>query len=86
MATVNKEVTGSLMCSDCDVWYHVDCQGSGIATFVILVQSKVKSMQRSGTEGIRTQIQPSKPKREKSKIKYNQNTRRTYGQPNEQLI
>ena len=47
---------------------------------------KVKSMQRSGTEAIRTQIQPSKPKREISKITNSQNTTRTYGQPSEQLF
>ena len=36
---------------------------------------KVKSMQRSGTEAIRTQIKPSKPKREVSKITNSQNTK-----------
>ena len=44
------------------------------------------SMQRSGTEAIRTQIQPSKPKREIAKITNSQNTKRTYGQPSEQLF
>ena len=43
-------------------------------------------MQRSGTEAIRTQIQPSKPKREITKITNSQNTKRTYGQPSEQLF
>ena len=43
-------------------------------------------MQRSGTEAIRTQIQPSKPKREKANITNIQNTERTYGQPSEQLF
>ena len=39
---------------------------------------EVKSMQRSGTEAIRTQIQPSKPKPEITKIITNsQNTNRT---------
>ena len=38
-------------------------------------------MQRSGTEAIRTQIQPSKPKREVTKITNSQNTKRSYGQP-----
>ena len=47
---------------------------------------KVKSMQRSGTEAIRTQIQPSKPKREINKITNSQNTKRTYGQPSKQLF
>ena len=43
-------------------------------------------MQRSGTEAIRTQTQPSKPKREITNITNNQNTRRTGGQPSEQLF
>ena len=43
-------------------------------------------MQRSGTEAIRTQIQPSKPKREIACITNSQNTKRTYGQPSEQLF
>ena len=41
-------------------------------------------MQRSGTEAIRTQIQPSKPKRKITYITHSQNTKRTYGQPSEQ--
>ena len=48
--------------------------------------TKKKSMQRSGTEAIRTQIQPSKPKREITNIPNSQNTKRTYGQTSEQLI
>ena len=47
---------------------------------------RVKSMQISGTEAIRTQIQPSKPKREITKIRNCQNTKRTYGQPSEHLV
>ena len=47
---------------------------------------KIKSMQLSGTEAIRTQIQPSKPKREITFITNNQNKKRTYGQPSEQLF
>ena len=43
-------------------------------------------MQRPGTGAIRTQIQPSKPKREITKITNCQYTKRTYGQPNEQLF
>ena len=43
-------------------------------------------MQRSGTETIRTQIQPSKPKREITYITKSQNTKRTYGEPSEQLF
>ena len=42
-------------------------------------------MQRSGTEAIRTQIQPSKPKREITKITNSQNTKRTYGQPSQKV-
>ena len=47
---------------------------------------RVKIMQRSGTEAIKTQIQPSKPKREITKITNSQNKKGTYGQPNEQLF
>ena len=43
-------------------------------------------MQRSGTEAIRIQLQPSKPKREITKITNSQNTKRSYGQPSEQLF
>ena len=43
-------------------------------------------MQWSGTEAIRTQIQPSKPKRKIINITNSQNTKRTYGQPSEQLF
>ena len=43
-------------------------------------------MQRSGTEAIRTQIKPSKPKREITKIINSQNTKKTYGQPSEQIF
>ena len=56
-------------------------------TIVGLIQIiEVKSMQRSGTEAIRTQIQPAKPKQEITKITNSQNTKRTYGQPSEQLL
>ena len=44
----------------------------------------VKSMQRSGTEAIRTQLQPSKLKREITNITNSQNTKITYGQPSGQ--
>ena len=47
---------------------------------------EVKSMQRTGTEAIRTQIQPSKPNRKITNITNSQNTKRTYGQPSEQLL
>ena len=43
-------------------------------------------MQRPGTEAIRTQIKPPKPKREITKITNSQNTKRTYSQPSEQLF
>ena len=52
----------------------------------IQMQSKVKRMQRSGTETIRTKIKPSKPKREIAKITNSQNTKRTYDQASEQLF
>ena len=41
--------------------------------------------ERSGNEEIRTKIQPSKPKRNITKITNSQNTKRTYGQPSELL-
>ena len=47
---------------------------------------RVKRMQRSETDAIKTQIKHSKPKREISNITNNQNTKRTYGQPSEQLF
>ena len=47
---------------------------------------KVKKMQRSGTEAIRTQIQPSKPKWEITDNTYSQNIKRTRGHPSEQLF
>ena len=43
-------------------------------------------MRRSGTEAIRTQLRPSEPKREITDITNSQNTKRTYGQPSEQLF
>ena len=36
-------------------------------------------MQIPGTDAIRTQLQPSKPKRETTNITNSQNTKRTYG-------
>ena len=42
-------------------------------------------MQKSGTEVIKTKIQPSKPKREIANTTHSQNTKRTYGQPSEQI-
>ena len=50
------------------------------------IKTKVKIMQRPGSEAIRTQIQPCKPKREISKITNSKNTNRTYGQPSMQLF
>ena len=47
---------------------------------------KSKSMQGSGTDTITTQIKPSKLKREITNITNSQNTKRTYGQPSEQLF
>ena len=43
-------------------------------------------MQRSGTEAIRTQIQPSKPKCGITYITHSQKTKRTYGRPSKQLF
>ena len=52
---------------------------------ILFPSDRVKSMQRSGSEAIRTQLQPLKPKREITNITNSQNTKRTYGQPSEQL-
>ena len=46
----------------------------------------VKSMQRSGTEAIRTRIQASKQKQEITEITNRQITKITYGQPSGQLF
>ena len=43
-------------------------------------------MQRPGNEAIRSQTQPSKPKREVTKIANSKNPKRKYGQPSEQLF
>ena len=43
-------------------------------------------MQRSGTEAIRTLLKLSKSKREITDITNSQNTKRTFGQPSEQLF
>ena len=50
------------------------------------IKMKVKSMQRTGSEATRNQIQPSKPKREIANVTNSQNTKRTYSQPSEQLF
>ena len=55
-------------------------------TSCYLKVTKVKSMQRSGTEAIRTQLQPSKPKRKITITTNSRNTKITYGQPREQLF
>ena len=67
---------------------HVYATKAYFSSFVVhCLENKiilyVKSMQRSGTEAIRTQIQPSKPRREITNITNSQNTKRTYGQPSE---
>ena len=54
--------------------------------FILYIQQKGISMQISGTETIRTQIQPSKRKREISKITNSQNTKRRYGQRMQSLV
>ena len=57
----------------------------GICYINLRKSLEVKSMQISGNEAIRTQIQHSQ-KREITKITNSQNTKRTYGQPSEQLF
>ena len=59
---------------------------NGSLTLSMHHHGKVKCMQRSGTEAIRTQLQPSKPKREITNITNSQNTKRAHGQPDEQLF
>ena len=56
------------------------------AIYDLVHDVEVKSMQRSGTEAIRTKLQPSKSKREINNITNSKNTKRTYGQPSEQLF
>ena len=53
---------------------------------MIFLNLYTKSPGRPGTEALRTQIQPSKPKRELTKITNSQNTKRTYCHPSEQLF
>ena len=43
-------------------------------------------MQLSGTEAIRTKLQPSKPEREITNITKSEITKITYGQPSKQLF
>ena len=57
-----------------------------LTNYSVCPKMKVTSMQKSGTGAIRTQIQPSKRKREITKITNSQNTKRTYGQPSQQLF
>ena len=52
---------------------------------VLFLKVKKYAKIRNGST-IRTQIQPSKPKREITKITNSQNTKITYGQPSEQLF
>ena len=66
---------------------HLCCANMYIGNRRWLTLSReVKCMQRPGTEAIRTQIQPSNTKREITKIKDCQNTKRTYGQPSQQIF
>ena len=46
---------------------------------LLYLNEKVKRMQRLGTEAIRTQIQPSKPKGEITNVTNGQNTKRANG-------
>ena len=50
------------------------------------ILTKATSLQYLPTETIRPQMQPSKHKWEITKIANSQNTKRTFGQPNEQLF
>ena len=68
----------------CNSWVFTFCYSS--LRHQVMGMIKVRSMQRLGTEAIRTQLQPSKPKREITNITNSQNTKKTYGQPSEQLF
>ena len=50
----------------------------GLPLCTSLIFSKVKRMQRSGTEAIRSQNNPSNPKREITKIANSQNTKQLF--------
>ena len=71
-------------CNVGDIPVQPDFDIKRVSLFVSKV--KKKNRQRPGTETIRAQIQPSKPKQEITKISISQNTKRTYSQPNEQLF
>ena len=62
--------------------HKADTESGGGLTCICII----KFMQRVGTETIRTEIQPSKSKREITKITNSQNTKRTCGQPIEQFF
>ena len=48
----------------------------------IFLEKSNKTYEKSGTEAIRTQTQPAKPKREITNITNSQNTKKTHGQEN----
>ena len=54
------------------------CRDKAHMCYMSSAQVKVKSMQSPGTEAMRTEIQPSKPKWEITKITNSQNTKRKY--------
>ena len=53
---------------------------------ILKILSKVNGQQWPGTDAIRTTVPPSKPTWETTKITNRHNTKRTYGQPNGQLL
>ena len=67
---------------------NISRDGVQAFSFTSLNVKQVKSIKRSGTEAIRTQIRPSKPKREITYIHVtnSQTTKRTNGQSSEQLF
>ena len=66
-----EAVKTAVYCIDVLIWLWQPL----LRSYVTII-SKVKSMQRSRTESIRTQIQPSKPKREITKITNSENTKK----------
>ena len=62
----------------------MNCSYNIIARTISL-PDKSKMYKTPETEAIRTQIQPSKPKREITNVTNSQNTERSYCQPSEQL-
>ena len=69
--------------------FSAGCYNEVVILWVVILcwmLQRVKSMQRSGTEAIKIQLQHSKPKWEITNITNSQNTNRTYGRPSNSLL